>query len=77
VKLREVSLSYSIPGSVIANSPFQGVDFSLVGRNLWIIHKNSEYSDPEAGLSSGNIQGNQSGAYPSVREVGINVNVRF
>jgi len=77
VKLREVSLSYSLPGSVIANSPFQGIDFSLVGRNLWIIHKNSEYSDPEAGLSSGNIQGNQSGAYPSVREVGINVNVRF
>jgi hypothetical protein len=26
------------------------------------------YADPEAGLSSGNVQGYQSGAYPSIRE---------
>ena len=65
------------PSSVIKNTPFQGVDFSLVGRNLWIIYKASEYSDPESGLSSGNIQGNQSGVYPSVKELGVNVNVRF
>ncbi len=77
VKLRELSLTYSLPGSVIKNTPFQGVDFSLVGRNLWIIYKASEYSDPESGLSSGNIQGNQSGVYPSVKELGVNVNVRF
>lgn len=77
VKLREVSLSYSLPKAVIGKTPFQAVNLSLVGRNLWIIAKNTEYSDPEAGLSSGNIQGNQSGAYPSVREYGINVSVKF
>lgn len=77
VKLRELSLTYSLPGSVIDNTPFQGVDLSFVGRNLWIIYKASEYSDPESGLSAGNIQGNQSGAYPSVREFGMNLRVRF
>ena len=77
VKLRELSLTYSLPTSVISNTPFQGVDLSFVGRNLWIIHKNSEYSDPESGLSAGNIQGNQSGAYPAVKEYGVNLRVRF
>jgi TonB-linked SusC/RagA family outer membrane protein len=77
IKLREVNLTYSLPASLIEKTPFAGVDVSLIGRNLWIIHKNTEYSDPEAGLSAGNVQGNQSGAYPAVREIGANLRVRF
>ncbi|MDP4662505.1 MAG: SusC/RagA family TonB-linked outer membrane protein [Salibacteraceae bacterium] len=77
VKLRQVSLTYSLTPSVLAKTPFQGVDFSLVGRNLAILYKNSPYTDPEAGLSAGNIQGYQSGAYPSVRELGVNITVKF
>lgn len=77
IKLREVSLTYSLPKSVLTNTPFTGLNVSLVGRNLWIIHKNSTYSDPESGLSAGNVQGNQSGAYPAVKEYGINVSVKF
>ncbi len=77
VKLREIALTYSLPASLFANNGIVGIDVSLVGRNLWIISKNSEYSDPEAGLSAGNVQGNQSGAYPAVKEYGINLNFRF
>jgi TonB-linked SusC/RagA family outer membrane protein len=77
IKLRELNLTYSLPASLLKNSPFQGVDVSLIGRNLWIIHKNSPYSDPEDGLSAGNFQGNQSGAYPAVKELGFNVRLRF
>lgn len=77
VKLREVALTYSFPASVVDRTPFTALDLSLIGRNLWIIHKNSEYSDPEAGLSAGNIQGNQSGAYPAVREYGFNLRLKF
>jgi|AntRauTorckE5430_2_1112549.scaffolds.fasta_scaffold00497_4 TonB-linked SusC/RagA family outer membrane protein len=77
IKLREVSLTYSLPAAQLTGSPFTGVNVSLVGRNLWIIYKSSTYSDPESGLSSGNFQGNQSGAYPAVREVGVNVSVKF
>jgi hypothetical protein len=55
----------------------KGIYVSLVGRNLWIIHKNVPYADPEAGLSSGNLQGYQSGAYPSVRTLGFNFKFRF
>ena len=77
VKHREVSLGYSLPSSIVSRTPFTGIDISLIGRNLWIIHKNSPYSDPEEGLSAGNALGNQSGAYPAVKEYGFNINVRL
>ncbi|GAB4420270.1 MAG: SusC/RagA family TonB-linked outer membrane protein [Bacteroidia bacterium] len=77
VKLREVNLNYSLPRAIVDKTPFQGVDVSLIGRNLWILFKNSPYSDPEDGLSAGNNLGNQSGAYPAVREYGFNVGLRF
>jgi hypothetical protein len=31
----------------------------------------------EAGLSSGNVQGYQSGAYPSIREIGASLKLQF
>jgi TonB-linked SusC/RagA family outer membrane protein len=77
VKLREAALTYTLPKKWTGEKVVKGIDISLVGRNLWIIHKNVPYSDPEAGLSSGNIQGYQSGAYPSVRTLGFNVKFRF
>ncbi len=78
VKLREVIFTYSLPQSILDNmGPFKGVDVSLVGRNLWIIHKNTPYTDPEEGISAGNIQGYQGGAYPLTRNLGFNVKVRF
>ncbi|MBP1839010.1 SusC/RagA family TonB-linked outer membrane protein [Formosa algae] len=75
VKLREATFSYSLKD--LDRLPFTGVTFSVIGRNLWIIDKSVPYSDPEAGLSSGNAQGYQSGAYPSIREVGASVKLQF
>ncbi|PVD52108.1 SusC/RagA family TonB-linked outer membrane protein [Terrimonas sp.] len=78
VKLREAVLTYSFPQGLFKNaSVIKGVDFSIIGRNLWIIHKNLPYSDPEENLSAGNIQGMQSGAYPTTRTLGFNLNVKF
>ncbi|CAI8356211.1 MAG: SusC/RagA family TonB-linked outer membrane protein [Schleiferiaceae bacterium] len=77
VKLREVALTYRVPTSALADLPIAGVDVSLIGRNLAILYKNTPYSDPEAGLAAGNVQGYQSGAYPSLREVGVNLRVKF
>jgi outer membrane receptor protein involved in Fe transport len=78
-KLREVALTYSIPASVISRlQPLKGIDISIVGRNLWIIDKNMEFSDPEETLSSGNsTQGYQSGAYPAVKTYGFNFKFNF
>jgi TonB-linked SusC/RagA family outer membrane protein len=75
VKLRELAITYSVPAKIIEKlGPINGIDISLVGRNLWIINKNMEYSDPEETLSSGNAtNGYQSGAYPAVKTYGFNI----
>lgn len=78
VKLREASIAYAFPQSVISKwGPVKGVDLALSGRNLWIIHKNVPYSDPEETLSAGNLQGYQSGAFPTARMFTLNLKVRF
>jgi len=87
IKLREVALTYSLPKRSIEKLGFiKGVDLSLTGRNLWIIHKELPYSDPEQGLAVGTetgsgaqngSQGFQVGAYPSVRTLGFNVKLKF
>lgn len=79
VKLREVALSYALPQSVVSKTGFiKGINLQLIGRNLWIIHKNMEYSDPEEGISSGNAsRGYQSGAYPAFKNYGFNVRLNF
>jgi len=77
IKLREVALNYSVPSSYLGSTGIKGLDVALTGRNLAILWKNNPYSDPEAGLSAGNVQGYQSGAYPAVREVGVNVKLKF
>lgn len=77
IKLRNVTLSYSLPESLIQNTFMTKFTISAIGRNLWIIDKNMPYSDPEAGLSAGNIQGYQSGAHPTFREIGASVKIEF
>ena len=78
IKLREMVLSYAIPASILKNIKIiKGAEFSIFGHNLWIIHKNLPYSDPEENLSAGNIQGYQSGAYPTTRSVGANLKLKF
>ncbi len=77
VKLREASLTYNFDAKILDRLPFTGASISIIGRNLWIIDKNTPFSDPEAGLSSGNVQGYQSGAYPSIREIGASVKLQF
>lgn len=78
VKLREANISYSLPDKLISGiREIKGIDVSLYGRNLWIIHKSLPDADPEEGPSSGNIQGVQVGSYPTYRIVGFNINVKF
>jgi hypothetical protein len=78
VKLREANITYSFPESMVSKlKVFKGVDLSIIGRNLWIIHKNLPYADPEENLTSGNAQGYQSGAYPTTRTIGANLKLKF
>jgi len=77
VKLREASITYRLSKEALGSRFIQGLAFSVIGSNLWIIHKNLPYADPEAGLSSGNLQGYQSGVMPTTRNFSFNVKVNF
>lgn len=76
VKLRELSLNYNFPKKILPKVITEA-KLSLVGNNLWIIHKNVPFADPESGLGAGNSQGFLSGSYPTVRTYGMNLKLKF
>ena len=85
VKLRELAITYSLPARSLEKLGFlKGVNFSLSGRNLWIIHKNLPYADPEQGQALGGAasgqngsMGFQNGAYPTARTIAGTVKFNF
>ena len=78
VKLRQVSIGYTLPQKFIQKSILKSLKFSIVGRNLAILYKNAPHIDPETGFSSSNgEQGQEFGQYPSARNIGFNINMRF
>ncbi|MEM0519493.1 MULTISPECIES: SusC/RagA family TonB-linked outer membrane protein [Aequorivita] len=77
IKLRQVSLSYNLPSKYLDNTFMTGLSFTLSGSNLWIINKNLPYADPEAGLSSGNLQGYVTGSLPTTQDYGFNIKAQF
>jgi len=77
IKLREVSLSYNLPRTLISKLYLTNASVSLVGSNLWILAKNLPYADPEASQSSGNVQGWQSGVAPATKNIGVTLNLTF
>jgi TonB-linked SusC/RagA family outer membrane protein len=76
VKLREMSIAYNFDKASLGET-ITAASLSIIGRNLWIIHKNTPYADPEAGLSSGNLQGMHSGSYPAMQEIGASLKLKF
>ncbi|MEP5341334.1 MAG: SusC/RagA family TonB-linked outer membrane protein [Algibacter sp.] len=77
VKLREASLSYNFPKDITSKLKLDNLSVTLVGSNLWIIHKNIPDADPETGFGSGNIQGISSGSLPTTKNYALNVKLQF
>ncbi|MFK7923746.1 MAG: SusC/RagA family TonB-linked outer membrane protein [Bacteroidia bacterium] len=79
VKLREVSLSYTLPASLIARiGLIKGASISAVGRNLLMLYNTHSQIDPELNIYGGNLQGALYYAtLPSTRSLGFNLNLAF
>ncbi|HEY9220642.1 MAG TPA: SusC/RagA family TonB-linked outer membrane protein [Lutibacter sp.] len=78
VKLRQVMISYKLPKNLIGNTLFTDISFSLVGRNLAILHKNAPHIDPESSFSDENSnQGQEFGQLPSARSIGFNIQLKL
>ncbi|WP_353721521.1 SusC/RagA family TonB-linked outer membrane protein [Dyadobacter sp. 676] len=78
IRMREMTLGYSLPQSVIGKSAFQNVSLSLVGRNLFFIMNKAKGFDPELVAGSANTTvGLESFSMPSTRSVGVNLTLTF
>lgn len=78
IRMREVSLSYSLPNNLLKKSPFQAASLSLVGRNLFFLLNKAEGFDPELTSGAQNTTvGLESFSMPSTRQVGLNLNLSF
>jgi TonB-linked SusC/RagA family outer membrane protein len=77
IRLRDVSLSYSLPASLLENTPISGLQLSLSGRNLWL---DTPFTgvDPETNLlGAANAQGLEYFNMPNTKSYVIGLNVSF
>ena len=82
IRLRELSLGYQIPKSILAKTPFGSATVSVSGRNLWFNAPNvldGLNLDPEVVAESvdSNVQGFEYGAAPTTRRYGVNLTLTF
>jgi TonB-linked SusC/RagA family outer membrane protein len=77
VKVREITLSYRLPGAFNRKLSIKDAAVGLVARNPFIIYKDIPNVDPDSNYNNGNGQGLEYGSLPSRRGWGINLNVKF
>ena len=78
VRLREVTLGYSLPRTLLSNTAFQDVNLAITGRNLYLNAPNFTGSDPESSLyGSANGQGFYNFITPGTVGYNFSLNVTF
>jgi TonB-linked SusC/RagA family outer membrane protein len=75
IKFRQITFGYSFPAKMF-NNVIKGATLSLVGRNLFYIHKKTDNIDPEADYSL-NAAGMELGGVPPTRTYGLNLSVKL
>jgi TonB-linked SusC/RagA family outer membrane protein len=79
-KLREVTLSYSLPKTLLAKTSIRSLEVALVGNNLllWTPDSN-QFVDPEMTTFGNDMAADfgDYGATPSTRSIGFNVKIGF
>ncbi|HMH23214.1 MAG TPA: SusC/RagA family TonB-linked outer membrane protein [Puia sp.] len=77
IKLRSITLDYSIPAKKFSGTPFKAITVSLVARNIWTIKKYTPNLDPESTYNNGNAQGLEFTGMPITKTFGVNLNLKF
>jgi len=90
LKIRELSLSYSLPKKLIGKAGLESFRVGVNARNPFVFLadgklikaknglENHSYGDPEASNTNGNAQGIMNiGQYPTTRTLGFTVNLTF
>ncbi|MHA6247006.1 SusC/RagA family TonB-linked outer membrane protein [Pontibacter sp. CAU 1760] len=77
VRLRELTLSYNLPATLLSNTPVKAASVAFNARNLWL---NTDYSgiDPENNLTgTGNALGLDYFSMPNTEGYGLTLRVTF
>ncbi|NPD84546.1 SusC/RagA family TonB-linked outer membrane protein [Lentimicrobium sp. L6] len=77
VKLRELSISYSIPKDKLEKVWIKGLTAGVFANNVWLIYSEVPNVDPESMLTNGNGQGYELYSYPNKRSIGVSISVNF
>lgn len=77
VKLREISLGYTLPQSWFKNTPINKIKVAFVGRDLLNIYKAAPINAEFAQNSQDVYQAYELAALPSTRTLGFSLNVKF
>jgi len=80
IRLREVSLGYTLPKVLLSKTPLGSAYVSISGRNLWYNAPNTPAAmnyDPEISTSGANNMGYDRLGVPPTRRYGVNLSVSF
>ncbi|MDB9787617.1 SusC/RagA family TonB-linked outer membrane protein [Flavobacteriaceae bacterium] len=77
MRLRQLSIGYNVPSSMLEGSFISDATVSLIGRNLLLLSNSSENIDPESSYSAGNAVGLERAGMPVPRTIGLNINLKF
>jgi hypothetical protein len=78
IRLREASLSYKLPASLLSKTFLGGAEIGIMGRNLFLRAYNFPHLDPENNvLGVSNAQGFEFNGLPSTRNMGVFLKVNF
>lgn len=77
IKLRELRLGYTIPNKLLKNAPIRDITFSVLGRNLALLHSKVPFIDPQVVAGAGNLQGLENAQVPPTRSLGFNVSFKL
>ena len=77
MRLRQLSIGYNVPSSMLEGSFITNASVSLIGRNLFLLSDSTENVDPESAYNAGNAVGLERGGLPVPRTIGLNINLKF
>ncbi|MGX5816585.1 SusC/RagA family TonB-linked outer membrane protein [Chitinophaga lutea] len=79
VAMREISLGYQLPSSMLANKFIKRASVGVYGRNLFYFQRKTDGFSPEASAFNVNNSslGLESTSLPMMRNFGINLNLEF
>ena len=81
LKLREVSVAYDLPKSLLSNTPFGAITLTLSGQNLWFraygFPEGANFDPEVASLGVGNGQGFELMNVPTAKQFGGSLRLTF